>query len=49
LERGRLTLTADVQNVLNNGDKIVESDLGGPQFNKRPAVAIPPPRTLRLS
>jgi outer membrane receptor protein involved in Fe transport len=46
---GRLTLAADVLNVLNNGDKIVESDLSGPQFNERPAVAIPPPRTLRLS
>jgi hypothetical protein len=45
---GRLTVTADVLNVLNNGDKIVESDLSGPQFSERPAVAIPPPRTLRL-
>jgi hypothetical protein len=47
--RGRLTLTAEVLNLLNNGDKIVESDLSDPQFNERPAVAIPPPRILRLS
>ena len=47
--RGRLTLAVDVLNVLNNGDKIVESDLSSPQFNERTAVAIPPPRTLRLS
>jgi hypothetical protein len=47
--RGRLTLAADVLNLLNNGDKIVESGLSGPEFNERPAVAIPSPRVLRLS
>jgi hypothetical protein len=47
--RGRMTLAADVLNVLNNSDKIVESDLSGPRFNERPAIAIPPPRALRLS
>jgi len=46
---GRFTLAADLLNVLNNGYKIVESDLSGPQFNECTAVAIPPPRTLRLS
>ncbi len=45
---GRIELTAGLLNVLNNGNKIVESDLSGPQFNQRPALAIPPPRTLRL-
>lgn len=45
---GRLTLIADVLNVLNNGDKIVESDLSGAQFNERPAVVLPPPVTVRL-
>jgi hypothetical protein len=45
---GRVDLTADLLNVLNNGDKIVESDLSGPQFDQRPALELPPPRTLRL-
>lgn len=45
---GRLELTADLLNVLNNGNTIEQSDLSGPQFNSRPALAIPPPRTLRL-
>ena len=45
---GRLALTADLLNVLNNGNKIVESDLSGPEFNLRPALQVPPPRTLRL-
>ncbi|HLI86507.1 MAG TPA: hypothetical protein VKV17_21540 [Bryobacteraceae bacterium] len=49
MARGRLTLAADLLNVLNNGDKIVENDLSGPQFNQRTAIAIPSPRTLRLS
>ncbi len=49
MARGQLTLAADVLNVLNNGNKIVESDLSGPQFNERLPLAIPPPRTLRLS
>ena len=45
---GRVEITADLLNLLDNGNKIVESDLSGPQFNQRPALAIPPPRTLRL-
>jgi hypothetical protein len=45
---GRLELAADVFNLLNNGNTIVQSDLSGPQFNLRPAIEIPPPRTLRL-
>ena len=49
LALGRITLGADLLNVLNNGDKIVESDLSGPQFDQRTAVAIPSPRTLSLS
>jgi len=48
LPLGRIEITADLLNVLNNGNKIVESDLSGPQFNQRPALAVPPPRTLRL-
>ena len=48
LPLGRLALTADLLNVLNNGNKIVESDLSGPLFNQRPAVGFPPPRMLRL-
>jgi hypothetical protein len=48
LHFGQVTLAADLLNVLNNGNKIVENDLTGPQFNQRPAYAIPPPRTLRL-
>ncbi len=46
---GRITLAADLLNVLNNGDKIVESDLSGALFAERVAIAIPPPRTLRLT
>jgi hypothetical protein len=45
---GEITAIADVMNVLNNGNKIVESDLTGAQFNSRPALAIEPPRALRL-
>ncbi len=45
---GRLELTADLSNLLNSANKIVESDLSGPQFDLRPAVAVLPPRTLRL-
>jgi hypothetical protein len=45
---GHLKLAADMVNVLNNGNKIVESDLSGLLFNKRPALAIPPPRMLSL-
>ena len=45
---GRVTLAADLLNVLNNGNTIVQNDLSGPLFNQRPAIAIPPPRTLRL-
>jgi hypothetical protein len=43
-----LELLADLLNLLNNGNKIVESDLSGLLFNQRPALAVPPPRTLRL-
>ncbi len=46
---GGLELAADLINVLNNGNKVVESDLSGPLFNQRPAVALPPPRMLRLA
>ncbi len=46
---GRLEIAADLINILDNGNKIVESDLSGPLFNQRPAVALPPPRTLRLA
>jgi hypothetical protein len=45
---GRLELVADLLNLLNNGDKIVESDLSGPLFDQRPALGLPPPRALRL-
>ena len=48
LSFGRVEIAADLLNVLNNGNKIVESDLSGPQFNQRPALALPPPRTIRL-
>lgn len=48
LRFGQLTLTTDLLNVLNNGNKVVESALSGPQFNQRPALAIAPPRNLRL-
>ena len=46
---GSLELAADVLNVLNNRNKVAESDLSGPQFDLRPAIALLPPRTLRLS
>jgi hypothetical protein len=45
---GQLRATADILNVLNNGNKIIENDLSGPQFNDRPALGVPPPRMLRL-
>ncbi len=45
---GQVVLTADLLNVLNNGNKIVESDLSGPLFLARPALAFLPPRMLRL-
>ena len=45
---GSLELTADLLNVLNNGNTILQSDLTGPQFNLRTAVASEPPRTGRL-
>ena len=45
---GHVTVLADLLNVLNNQNKIVESDITGPQFNRRPAYAIPSPRTFRF-
>jgi hypothetical protein len=45
---GQLLASADILNVLNNGNKVVESDLSGPDFNQRPALGIPPPRMLRV-
>ena len=48
LRFGQVSAGADLMNVLNNGNKIMESDVTGPQFNQRPAYALPPPRTLRL-
>ncbi|HUB31662.1 MAG TPA: hypothetical protein VMA31_01490 [Bryobacteraceae bacterium] len=45
---GRVEAAAEIVNVLNNGNKIVESQLSGPQFNLRPAVALPAPRMLRV-
>ncbi|HTX39241.1 MAG TPA: hypothetical protein VME43_29655 [Bryobacteraceae bacterium] len=48
LRFGGLQIAAVVSNVLNNGNKIEESDLSGPQFNLRPAIALLPARTLRL-
>jgi len=49
LGAGKLSLTAEVLNLLNNGNKLVENDLSGLSFNRKPALAIPPPRTLRLA
>jgi hypothetical protein len=46
---GSLRLALDVFNVLNGGNKIQESDIGGPQFNQRLPVAIQPPRYARVN
>jgi len=49
LRFGQLNIAADLLNVLNNDNKIVESQLTGPNFNQRPALLFPSPRTVRLA
>ncbi len=45
---GRLTITGDVLNVTNAGQRLQEEDLSGPSFNLRLPVAIEPARFVRL-
>jgi hypothetical protein len=45
---GRLTVAADLINVINAGQRVQENDLSGPSFNQRLPVAIQPPRFLRM-
>jgi hypothetical protein len=48
LPLGSLAISVDVLNVNNAGQKLQESDLSGPSFNLRPAVAIQTPRFVRF-
>ena len=42
---GRFSVSADIFNVTNAGQRLQESDLSGPSFNLRLPVAIQPPRS----
>jgi hypothetical protein len=48
LPSGRITVCADILNVMNAAQEIQQSDLSGPAFNSRLPVAIQPPRFVRL-
>jgi hypothetical protein len=48
LPTGKLTISADVLNVTNAGERLQEEDLSGPSFNMRLPVSIQPPRIVRL-
>jgi hypothetical protein len=45
---GRVGVWGDLLNVSNAGNRLQESDLSGPSFNRRLPVAIQPPRSARL-
>jgi hypothetical protein len=45
---GRLTVTGDVLNVTNAGQRLQEEDFSGPSFNLRLPVSIQAPRFARL-
>jgi hypothetical protein len=45
---GRLTVTGDVLNVTNDGQRLQEEDFSGPSFNLRLPVSIQAPRFARL-
>lgn len=45
---GRLSAAVDILNVTNAAQRTQESDIAGPNFNLRLAVAIQPPRYARL-
>jgi len=48
LPSGRITVCADILNVMNAAQEIQQSDLSGPAFNSRLPIAIQPPRFVRL-
>lgn len=48
LPSARITVCADILNVMNAAQEIQQSDLSGPAFNYRLPVAIQPPRFVRL-
>lgn len=48
LPLGGLTVSADVLNVTNAGQRLQESDLSGTSFNLRLPVSIQPPRLMRM-
>jgi hypothetical protein len=45
LAAGRFSVSADIFNVTNTGQRLQEDDLSGPSFNLRLPVAIQPPRS----
>jgi hypothetical protein len=45
---GRFTVSADILNVTNDGQRLEEDDLSGPTFNLRLPVSIQPPRWVRV-
>ena len=45
---GRFTVSADLFNVTNAGQRLQEDDLSGPAFNLRLPVSIEPPRFVRI-
>ena len=47
-KRSKLSFDLDVFNLLNLSRDTRESDLTGPDFNKRVPIAIQPPRTIRV-
>jgi hypothetical protein len=49
LPAGSVKLTVDIMNLLNSGNKVRESDISGPLFNKRLPVAIQSPRHARVT
>ena len=48
LPAGRFTVSADLLNVTNAGQRLREDDLSGPSFNLRLPVSIEPPRFVRI-
>jgi hypothetical protein len=48
IKRSKLSLDVDVFNLLNLSRDTRESDLTGPEFNKRIPLAIQAPRTIRI-
>ena len=48
LPLGGLTVSADVLNVTNAGERLQENDLSGTSFNLRLPLSIQPPRLVRI-